>query len=57
MGIALVNAAMHHNNTATHSGARPSALNTAHAVERRTIASERSRTTMRTCSAVKQDNE
>jgi hypothetical protein len=47
MGIALINAAMHHNNSATHSGARPSALNTAHAVDRRTIASERHSTAMR----------
>jgi hypothetical protein len=41
IGTALVNAAMHHSNTAIQSGTRPIALNTAHAVDRTTIASER----------------
>ena len=47
MGIALVNIAMLHNNTATHKGARPSALNTTHVADKRTIASERNSSTMR----------
>jgi hypothetical protein len=47
IGTALVNAAMHHNNTAIHSGTRPIALNTAHAVDRTTIARERHTSTMR----------
>jgi hypothetical protein len=47
MGIALVNTAMHHNNSATHRGARSSARNTAHAVDKKTVESERNRSTMR----------
>ena len=47
IGTALVNAAMHHSNTAIQSGTRPIALNTAHAVDRTTIASERHTSTMR----------